>query len=156
MYVDSYLKRKYDIKTENIFLEERRKAIRASNLFLVKTLNGLNCHSGIDKYRGKAESECPLCQQTEDWLHVLKCCSTTPDKKRLIESIESIPTEEDFEIRLTEKILQQIREFFYSEHYNEHEVKLLFRGWIRKGEIKQRSKWVQKVIQVLVTFFHEV
>ena len=110
----------------------------------------------VDQYRGKPESACPLCQQTEDWLHVLKCCSTTPDKKRLIESIESIPTEEDFEIRLTEKILQQIRDFFYSEHYNAHEIKLLFRGWIRKGEIKKRSKWVQKVIQVLVTFFHEV
>ena len=78
-YVDELLMKKYQLTSDEVYLQSRRKAIKCSGDYLKKTANGLNLVSEKECFRGNHDAVCPVCQQSENWLHVAKCCSSTEE-----------------------------------------------------------------------------
>lgn len=116
-YLKANLKNKYSVDPKQVYLEERRKAILASTEYVRKTANGLNLHSENYRNRGQKKASCPVCDQREDWLHVVKCCSITKNKNKLIHDIEDIHSI-DTEREDVKELQRTLRTFLLTEDYD--------------------------------------
>lgn len=146
-YLKENLMKKYKIEPEEVYLNERSKAIVSSTEYVVKTVNGLNLHSDNERNRGDITAECPVCGQREDW--------TTQAKSKLIHDIEVIP-KEDIERNDMNEINRKIHQFLFTKEYDIQELKMLMRGWIKTSILKQEvSKWALEVIKKLIRFYHQ-
>ena len=65
-YLKSFLKHKYQLIPEEVYLTERRQAINNSKVYLIKTANGVNLHSEIEKHWGNSEVKFLVCGLEED------------------------------------------------------------------------------------------
>ena len=124
-YVSDYLSNKYDTTPEKVYLVERRKAISKIPVYVAKTANGLNVHSELENHRGDTVAVCPICHQHEDWLHVVKCCSSSVNKKVLIQELEE-EEKEQYEEGRASIVVSDIKRFFYTENYNVRRTKMIF------------------------------
>ena len=79
-YVSKLLKVKYDTNIEEVYLREKRKAIMSTEVYIGKMVNGINLHSENERNRGNLKAKCPICDQREDWLHIISCCGTNINK----------------------------------------------------------------------------
>ena len=61
----------------------------------------------------------------------------------------------DAENEVANRVIEVVTQFLYMERYDEKEVKMVFRGWIRIVGTLHRSKWVQQAIQKLLEYYHE-
>lgn len=93
-YVKNLLQTKYKSERHLVYLNERRTAIKKSSMYLAKTANGLNCYGDMAKMRGKMTARCPICSQQENWLHVIKCGSTSEQRNQFVHDIKDVKFEE--------------------------------------------------------------
>lgn len=52
-YVESLLRDKYNVGRKAVYINERRKAIQKSPVYIAKIANGLNCYGELAKLRKK-------------------------------------------------------------------------------------------------------
>ena len=126
-YAKEYLREKYKIDLEDVYFLERRKAIKSSKEYFVKTANGINLHSKNEQNRGNLDAACPVCNKEENWLHVISCCSTRSDKENFINELNEIEFEE-YESNVAKRTKDTIGNFLNGGEYDDMEVKMVLRG----------------------------
>ena len=126
-YVGNYLKTKYDLEIHQVYLEERRKAIKNSTKFLVKTANSINYYGNMSIQRGKLNARCPIYKQKEDWIHVMKCGNNGEERQFLIDQLEVVKYNDSDVVDRREVITSVIQFLKYYEG-EEINIKTIFRG----------------------------
>lgn len=105
---------------------ECRKAITSSEKFVVKTANGLNKHSALERYWGNRDAFCPVYKQEEDLIHVSKCCSTERERNDLIQKLNGFPIG-SHEEEVAQRVISVGQRYLFTDNFDEKETKMVFR-----------------------------
>lgn len=102
--------------------DERLRKVKYS---LSNTVNSINCTAQLAKYYGKTDVQCPICQQSKEWLHVVLCRSPNEQKEDLVMKLQAIRYQE-LERHDRNKAITEIKEYLSTSTGNETLLKMLY------------------------------
>ena len=137
-----------------MYLRERRKVVKRIKKYYTKTSNCLNAHGEVIKQRGESNYKYSICNQEEDYIHIVHCATEMQERRVTLGLIKAVKYEE-YNNDIRRSVLNTMEEFFEDGEYEKKDIKMLLRGWICKEHREQRySKWVQDTIQIILDFYH--